>query len=115
MNRAFIDTKSAIDAGVWVNVELACLTKVAFVLAWVDAIHWADFDTGGVLRSDAGFSDNVCHMFFPNPPRAAGVRILARQRSTGTVWSKDRKHGVLKWKSGSKKPETQDQIQVTNK
>lgn len=83
MNRAFVDAQSAIDAGVWINEELACLAEIAFVLAWMDAIHWADLDTGGVLRSDAGFSDDVCHMFFPKPPCVAGVRILARQRPTG--------------------------------
>jgi hypothetical protein len=49
----------------------------------VDAIHWADLDTGGVLRSDAWFSDDVCHRFSLKPPCAAGVRILARQRPTG--------------------------------
>ena len=83
MDRAFIDAQSAIDAGVRINEQLACFTEIALVLAGVDAIHWADLDTGGVLRSDAGFSDDVCHRFFPKPPYAARVRILARQRPTG--------------------------------
>ena len=83
MDRAFIDAQSAVDAGVWVDEELACLTEIALVLAGVDAIHWADLDTGGVLRSDAWFSDDVCHRFSLKPPCAAGVRILARQRPTG--------------------------------
>ena len=48
------DARAAVDALVWVDVEL--------IVAFVDAFDWANFDAGAVLGSDAGLGNDVCHV-----------------------------------------------------
>ena len=48
------DASAAIDALVWVDVEL--------IVAFVDAFDWANLDAGAVFGSDAGLGNNVCHV-----------------------------------------------------
>ena len=53
-DRAGWDASAAIDALVRVNVEL--------VVTLVNAFDGANFDAGGIFGSDAGLSDDVCHV-----------------------------------------------------
>jgi hypothetical protein len=53
-DRAGWDASATIDAFVRVNVEL--------VVAFVDAFDGANFDAGGIFGSNAGLSDDVCHV-----------------------------------------------------
>ncbi len=50
------DTSAAVNALVWVNVEL--------VVAFVDTLDWANFDAGTVFCSDAGLGNNMSHFCF---------------------------------------------------
>jgi len=56
-----IDAESAVDACVGVDVELRALRKLFTLLRWVDTVDWAHFNARGVLRTDAGFSNDVRH------------------------------------------------------
>ena len=48
------DACAAVNALVWVDVEL--------IVAFVDAFDWANLDAGAVFGSDAGLGDNECHV-----------------------------------------------------
>jgi hypothetical protein len=71
LHGAFVDAKTAVNAGVWVDVQLLLDPVLPFLLRWVNAVDGANLDAGGVLGSDAGFGDDVCH----------GVSVLSR-----TTW-----------------------------
>jgi len=61
LHRALIDAQTAVDTGVWIDVQLLGVSVVALLLGRVNAVHWADLDAGRVLGSDARFSDDMCH------------------------------------------------------
>ena len=48
------DACAAVNALVWMNVEL--------IVAFVNAFDWANFDAGAVFGSDARLGNNVCHV-----------------------------------------------------
>jgi hypothetical protein len=58
------DASAAVNALVWVNVEL--------VVAFVDTFNWANFDAGAVFGSDAGLGNNMSHFCF----LLGGERVL---------------------------------------
>lgn len=61
LHRTLVYAQTAIDTGIGVDVELDCGTMVARFFCRMDAVDGANFDAGGVLGSDARFSDDVCH------------------------------------------------------
>lgn len=61
LDGTLVDAESAVDACVWVDVELCALRKLLTLLGWVDAVDWADFHARCVFGTDAGFSNDVRH------------------------------------------------------
>ncbi|MFM1868147.1 MAG: hypothetical protein RL591_1555 [Planctomycetota bacterium] len=61
LHGAFVDAETAIDAGVRVDVQLLLNPVLPLLLGRMDAVDGANLDAGGVLGSDAGFGDDVCH------------------------------------------------------
>ena len=59
---ALVDAESAVDACVGIDVELLRDSVVARLLCWMNAINRTDFDTRGVLGTNARFGDDVCHV-----------------------------------------------------
>jgi hypothetical protein len=58
---AGLDAGIAVDALLWIDVELVDLLVVGLIGGGMDAVHWADLDARVVLDSDARFSDDVRH------------------------------------------------------
>ncbi len=44
LDGAFVDAEAAVDAGVWIDVELVSFFEAAFILGWMDAIHGTDLN-----------------------------------------------------------------------
>lgn len=61
LDGTLIDTESAVDACVGVDVELCALRKLLTLLCWVNAVNGTNFNARGVLGTDAGFSNDVRH------------------------------------------------------
>jgi hypothetical protein len=55
-DRASGDASAAVNALVWVNIEL--------VIAFVDALDGANFDAGAVFGSDTGLGNHMSHYLF---------------------------------------------------
>jgi hypothetical protein len=62
LDRACRFARAAIDAFIRVNVEHLCALESILVLARMDAIYGANVNACRVLRSNAGFCNNVCHL-----------------------------------------------------
>jgi len=61
-NRASRNTSATVDALDRVNEQLVSLGVAVFVLFWVNTIDRTGVYTGGVLRADTGFCNDVCHL-----------------------------------------------------
>jgi hypothetical protein len=62
LDRACRFARAAVDALIRVDVEHLGPLESVLVLAGVDAIYRANVNACRVLRSNAGFCDNVCHL-----------------------------------------------------
>ena len=63
LDRARRDARTTVDAFVRVNIKHVGAGEGVFVLARVDAVNRTDVHARGVLRSDAGFADDIGHGF----------------------------------------------------
>src|SRR3989442_5963536 len=72
LDRAHRDAGAAVDARLGVDVELGLRLELRLVLLRMDAVDRTDFDTGGVLRVDAGLCDHVGH--WTDPPLRSNPR-----------------------------------------
>src|SRR3954453_14417381 len=61
VHRACLDAGVAVDALLWIYVELLDAVVVRLVGRGVDAVHRAHLDARVVLGSDAGLGDDVGH------------------------------------------------------
>src|SRR5215203_6191109 len=66
-HRAGRHTGPAIDALCRMNIEHRRLLEFGFVLAWVDAVHRADVNAGGVLGVDARVRNYKSHRVLSLP------------------------------------------------
>lgn len=62
LNRALINTETTVDTCVRIDVEHFRRLKLIIVRGWVDAINWADINTGRIFGADTGFGDDVGHV-----------------------------------------------------
>src|ERR1039457_4249434 len=81
LHRAHRLAVAALDARIRVDVEHRRFREPVLVLLRVNAIHGADLDAGGVLRSDARLGDDV-HPHAADPPQVRKVYSTARRRKT---------------------------------
>src|SRR5688572_18644930 len=75
LDRARRDARAAVDALVGMNIKHGGARKAVLVLARMDAVHRTDVHAGRVLRSDAGFADDIGHEC--DFALAYGLRLMA--------------------------------------
>jgi hypothetical protein len=73
---AGLDARIAVDALLWIDVELVDLLIVGLIGGGMDAVHWADLDARVVLDPDARFSDYVRHSTSPSVQRFFRARLV---------------------------------------
>ena len=61
-DRAGGNAGATVDAFDWVNEKLVGFRVAVLVFLGVDAIDRTGVYTGGVLRADTGFCNDVCHL-----------------------------------------------------
>jgi hypothetical protein len=67
------DACAAIDALNRADVQHGLVLESRFVLAWMDAVHGTDINTGSVFGVDAGFGNHVSHSQSPLRTSEPGV------------------------------------------
>src|SRR3984893_6475216 len=78
-HRADRNACTTVDTFDWMDVKLRFLFEIWFILAWMDAIHRANIDAGGVFCADARLGNYVGHSRSPFP----GHRLEAFRASGG--------------------------------
>src|ERR1051325_1284366 len=61
LHRTRRNAGAAVDALVRMDEQLVRTFELGLVLPRMDAVDRADIDTGGVLRADAGFGNDIRH------------------------------------------------------
>jgi hypothetical protein len=81
---ALIDAQCAVDARIWVDVELLGFAEIGFVFSGVNAVNWADVDAACVFGTDAGLCDDVGHGRGFYGGWEVGARGKKRERGLGS-------------------------------
>src|SRR3989304_2999804 len=79
LDRTRRDARAAVDAFVGVNVQHFGGREIRLVLARMNAIDGAHVNAGGVLRSDAGFADNVSQRRSSQPVSSSQLPVPSVQ------------------------------------
>src|SRR5271166_4920085 len=67
---------AAIDAFHRIDIDHVVLAEIGRILLGMNAIHRAGINARRILRSDAGFSNNVSHLLSQRrPPRGGLVKV----------------------------------------